>query len=79
METTVLIVTSIGIGIGFFIQTIVGFAATLFALPILLTVLSLQDSIAYLSIFHLIFSIILISKNYKYVNKKIILEVATGG
>lgn len=79
METTVLIITSIGIGIGFFIQTVVGFAATLFALPILLTVLSLQDSITCLSIFHLIFSIILISKNYKYVNKKIALEIVIGG
>lgn len=79
METTVLIITGIGVGIGFFLQTIVGFAATLFALPILLTVLNLQDSIACLSIFHLIFSIILISKNYKYVNKKITLEIAAGG
>lgn len=70
---------SFGIGLGFLIQTVVGFAATLFALPILLTVLSLQESIALLSIFHLIFSITLIGKNYKLIDKKIALEMATGG
>ncbi|MBU1017507.1 sulfite exporter TauE/SafE family protein [Patescibacteria group bacterium] len=79
MENFTLIILGLGIGFGFLIQTIVGFAASLIALPILLLTLNLQDSIAFLSIFHLIFSVFLISKNYKLIDKNIALEMLTGG
>jgi hypothetical protein len=76
MSLVVLLVVGLGIFLGFFIQTLVGFAGALIALPILLLVLGLQDAIAYISIFYLFSSVYLIAQEWKYINRKIILKLA---
>ncbi len=78
METSQIIILIIGISLGFFGQTISGFAAALIALPFILMVLSIQEAIAFLSVFFFIFSIILIPKNWDLINKKTIVEIIIG-
>jgi uncharacterized membrane protein YfcA len=48
---TMIVLLTIGIFTGFFVQTITGFAGALIALPFLLFVMPLPDAIGYLSIF----------------------------
>jgi len=76
MEIDVLLVIILGIFLGFFIQTIIGFAGALIALPILLIGIEFLDAIAYISIFYLFSSIYLVIKEWKNMNKKIILKLA---
>lgn len=52
----ILVFLIVGIFLGFFIQTIIGFAGALIALPILLMIMPLPNAIAYLSIFYFISS-----------------------
>lgn len=78
MDAIHIIILIIGVGLGFYIQTIAGFAAALIALPIILNVLNIQESVALLSIFFLLFSIVLIYKNWKLINKKIVTEMSIG-
>jgi len=73
-----LIVIGVGIGLGFYIQTVAGFAAGLFAIPILISVLPMQEAIALMSVFLLIFSIILVYKNWNSIEKKTVLELSIG-
>lgn len=75
MSLTVILVIGLGIFLGFFIQTLIGFAGALVALPILLIVLGLQDAIAYISIFYLFSSAYLIAQEWKNIDKKIILKL----
>jgi hypothetical protein len=76
MSLLILLVVGLGIFMGFFIQTLIGFAGALIALPILLLVLGLQDAIAYISIFYLFSSAYLIAQEWKYIDRKIILKLA---
>ena len=76
MTFTVLLVLGLGIFLGFFIQTLIGFAGALIALPILLLVLGLQDAIAYISIFYFFSSVYLIAQEWKHIDRKIILKLA---
>jgi hypothetical protein len=73
-----LIIACLGIGVGFYIQTVAGFAAGLFAVPVLLSVFPMQEAIALLSVFLLIFSIILVKQNWKKIDKKMVLELSAG-
>ncbi len=73
-----LTVIGIGIGLGFYVQTVAGFAAGLFAIPILISVLPMQEAIALMSIFLLIFSVILVYKNRKKIEQKTVLELSIG-
>ena len=73
-----LTIIGIGIGLGFYVQTVAGFAAGLFAIPILISVLPMQEAIALMSIFLLIFSIILVYKNWKKIEQKTVLELSIG-
>ena len=73
-----LTVIGIGIGLGFYVQTVAGFAAGLFAIPILISVLPMQEAIALMSIFLLIFSVILVYKNWKKIEQKTVLELSVG-
>ncbi|CAM1345392.1 sulfite exporter TauE/SafE family protein [Tenacibaculum amylolyticum] len=75
MSLSVFLILVIGVFLGFFIQTIIGFAGALVALPILLLTMSLQDAISYLALFYLYSSIILISKEWKNINKTIIIRL----
>src|SRR5690606_30652560 len=76
MNITVLLILEIGIFAGFYVQTVVGFAGSLIALPILLFGMQLPDAIAYISIFYLFSSVFLISKEWKNIDKKMILQLA---
>lgn len=76
MEFNLLIVLSTGIFAGFYVQTVVGFAGALVSLPILLLGMTLPDAIAYISIFYLFSSASLIIKEWKNIDKRIILQLA---
>ncbi|MBU0576942.1 sulfite exporter TauE/SafE family protein [Patescibacteria group bacterium] len=78
MEIAHLLLLAIGVGLGFYVQTVVGFAAALVALPIILNVLQIQEAIALMAIFFLIFAIIFIYKDWKDIDKKIITELGIG-
>lgn len=69
-------ILGIGILVGFFVQTTLGFAAALASFPILLTVYSFPEATGFLSLFLLIFSSIMIPKNWKDIDKKLIGKLA---
>ena len=77
MDITVLLVLTIGIFIGFYVQTIIGFAGSLMALPILLFGMELPDAIAYISIFYMFSSVLLVTKERKNIDKNLILKLTT--
>ena len=76
MDLTVLSILIIGVFMGFYVQTVIGFAGSLIALPILLLGMKLPDAIAYISIFYLFSSVFLIKKEWKNIDKKIIFKLA---
>lgn len=76
MNTEIFIILIMGIFAGFYVQTIFGFAGSLVALPILLFKMPLPDAIAYISIFYMFSSILLLSKEWKNVDFKIILQLS---
>ncbi len=76
MEINVFVILALGIFLAFFIQTVVGFAGTLVGLPILLLVIDLPDAIAYMSIFYFISSPVLVYKEWKNIDKQIIIRLA---
>ncbi|MFV8337594.1 sulfite exporter TauE/SafE family protein [Flavobacterium sp. RSP29] len=71
-----LLLLTIGIFTGFFVQTITGFAGALVALPFLLLVMPLSDAIAYLSIFYFISTPIYVYKEWKYIDKPLLKKIA---
>ncbi len=75
METTVLIVVILGIFIGYYVQTVIGFAGALVAMPILLFVIGLTDAISYVTIFYGLGSIYLVAKEWRDVDKKIVVSI----
>lgn len=72
MDISTLLIISAAIALGFFVQSVTGFAAGIVALPLLLFVLPLQPSVALLAIYMLLFGIILIVKYWRDVDKKIV-------
>ncbi|MFQ3173258.1 MAG: putative membrane protein YfcA [Flavobacterium sp.] len=75
MDTTLLVLT-IGIFAGFFIQTIIGFGAALIALPFLLFVMPLSEAVSYISIFYLISAPIYVYKEWEYIDISLIKKIA---
>lgn len=75
MDTTLLLLT-IGVFSGFFIQTIIGFGGALIALPFLLFVMPLSEAVSYLSIFYLISAPIYIYKEWANIDKTLIKKIA---
>lgn len=71
-----LLICIIGIFCGFYVQTVVGFAGALVALPILLLGMELPDAISMISLFYLISSAVLLYQNWSDVNKKIVIQLA---
>ncbi len=65
--------------LGFFVQTIIGFAAVLVALPLLLIVLELREAVVFISLLLGVFSFVLILQNYRDMNRRILLEVGDSG
>jgi hypothetical protein len=78
METVQLLILIMGIGLGFFVQTVAGFAGGLFALPIILHVIPMQEAVAYISIFLCIFSILLVYKTWPKIDKTTVKELSVG-
>ncbi len=78
LETYQIIILGVGVLLGFFAQTLVGFAAALVAFPFLLTVYNLQQATAFLSLYYIIFSILLIIKNRKDIDLKIVKTLVPG-
>jgi hypothetical protein len=76
MEVTIILILTLGIFVGFYVQTVVGFAGSLMALPILLLGMDLPNAIAYISIFYLFSSAFLITKEWDNIDKTIILKLA---
>lgn len=76
MTIEVFLILALGIFIGFYVQTVIGFAGSLLALPILLFKMELPDAIAYISIFYLFSSLFLISKEWRNIDRKIIIQLA---
>ena len=76
MSVEVFVILALGIFIGFYVQTVIGFAGSLLALPILLFKMELPDAISYISIFYLFSSVFLISKEWRNIDRKIILQLA---
>lgn len=72
MDIELLIILAIAIFCGFFVQTLVGFAGSLIALPILLLGLQLPDAIAYISIFYLFSSTFMVFMEWKNIDRKTI-------
>lgn len=72
MEVEILVIVAIAIFLGFFVQTVVGFAGSLVALPVLLIGLKLPDAIAYISIFYFFSSAFLVSKEWRNIDRKVI-------
>ena len=75
MDLDLLLLLSIAIFCGFFVQTMVGFAGSLIALPILLIGLKLPDAIAYISIFYFFSSAFLVYKEWKNIDQNVILKL----
>lgn len=76
MDTEIFLLLSVGIFVGFYVQTVIGFAGSLMALPILLFKMELPEAIAYISIFYMLSSIFLIAKEWRNIDRKIILQLA---
>lgn len=75
MDPEILIILGIAIFLGFFVQTVVGFAGSLVALPVLLIGLKLPDAIAYISIFYFFSSVFLVSKEWRDIDRRVILRL----
>lgn len=71
-----LLLLTIGIFTGFFIQTIIGFAGALIALPFLLFVMPLSEAVCYISIFYFISTPIYVYKEWKDINKELVKKLA---
>jgi len=67
-----------GIFVGFLVQSIFGFAASIFAFPLILLVKNFAAAHAILSIFYLIFSAILLPKNWRDVDFSIFKKLFFG-
>lgn len=75
MDTTLLLLT-IGIFAGFFIQTIIGFAGALIALPFLLFVMPLSEAVGYISLFYFISTPIYVYKEWEHIDKELVKKLA---
>ena len=69
------LILALGITLGFFIQTVAGFSAALFALPLMLFALELQESIAIIAVLLFVFSVIELYRNWKLIDRKIFWEL----
>ena len=68
----------LAIFLGFFVQSIFGFAASLITFPIILQSNDLIFANGVMSIYYFVFSIILVTKNFKNIDKKIVSKLTIG-
>jgi len=78
MELNTFLVLALGVGLGFYVQTLVGFAASIVAFPIMLQVIGIAEATALTSVFFFAFSAMLIWKNWQLIDKRTVLEMAVG-
>lgn len=78
MDWIVILVVGLAIFFGFFVQTVIGFAASVIAVPIILSVCKLSDAVAIMAVLLFVFSFILVLKNYKEMDKKMLFEMGIG-
>ncbi len=78
MEIFTLVILVIAISLGFFLSSMMGFAAALIALPLLLYVQNIQEAVALISVFVFIFSIIKIYQLGAIMDKKVIAQMLIG-
>ncbi len=71
-----ILILSAGVFFGFVAQTIVGFAAALVAFPFLLTQYNLQEATVFLSLYYVVFSLVMVCKNYKDIDRAVFKNVA---
>lgn len=76
MDYYLLLILAIAVFCGFFVQTLVGFAGSLIALPILLLALKMPDAIAYISLFYLVSSSCMVFREWKNIDRDIILRLS---
>ncbi len=72
MEVFAILILTIGIFCGFFVQTVAGFAGALVAMPILLFVMDLPDAVAYVSLFYGFSSCYMVYKEWDNIDKSIV-------
>lgn len=75
MDLYVLVILGIAIFCGFFVQTLIGFAGSLIALPILLLAVKLPDAIALISIFYLFSSAFMVHREWHNIDKDTIIRL----
>jgi len=68
----------LAISLGFFVQTVVGFAASAVAVPLLLIVLDIRQSITLISILLFFFSVIMVYQSWKDINRRIVWQMVIG-
>ena len=71
-------ILSLAVFVGFVVQTVTGFGAGIMSLPILLLIFDLPQAVAFNSVFLVIFSAILVSKNHKEIDWKSVLDLGAG-
>ena len=78
MDNIIIIISIIAIFLGFLLQSIVGFAASLISFPILLFIMDLKQASALMAILYVFFSLYYVIKNWKEINKSIVAELSIG-
>jgi len=66
-----IIISIIAISLGFLVQSMIGFAAAYIALPILLFVVDIREANILISFFYFAFSLFLVPKNWRDVDRQI--------
>ena len=72
----VYIIATIGICLGYFLQSIIGFGASLIAIPLLITVVSLQQAVVLVTLFAITLSLSAVLSCYKQADIRLVLQIA---
>lgn len=67
---------TVGICLGYFLQSVIGFGASLIAIPLLITVVSLQQAVVLVTLFAITLSISSVFSCYKQADKLLVLRIA---
>lgn len=72
------LILSVGLFLGFYIHSIIGFAAALIALPIISQCFEVKDGVSLMSLFVLVFSVIFGFREWRNFDKRVILRLLWG-
>lgn len=73
-----LLLIGISIFVGFLVQSVLGFAATIVTAPMLTGFFGIKYAISFMSIFLLLFSIVMVYVNRKFINRRAVFELSIG-